>query len=71
MLKQHDMKKCADTEAEKPPTKWLVICVGLVALIVAAVKIFKVPLSNVFYVGVLLACPLVHFWMMKDGGHKH
>jgi len=20
---------------------------------------------------IILACPLMHIWMMKDGGHKH
>ncbi len=51
--------------------KWIGICLGVVALFIIAVSVFKVPASNLFVVGVLLACPLMHVWMMKSGGHKH
>lgn len=51
--------------------KWLGICFGIVVLALIAVSIFKVSMSNLFFVGVLLACPLMHLWMMKDRDHKH
>ena len=51
--------------------KWLGICLGLIALAVVAVTIFQIPVGTVFFGAVLLACPLMHIWMMKDGGHKH
>lgn len=52
-------------------TKWLWICLGVAAVAFIAISVFKVSVSNVFFVGALLACPLMHVWMMKDRGHKH
>ncbi len=51
--------------------KWLGICLGAVVLALIAISVFKVSMSNLFLVGALLACPLMHLWMMKDRGHKH
>jgi len=51
--------------------KWLGICLGLVVLALIAITVFRIPLSTVFLGAILLACPLMHLWMMKDGGHKH
>ena len=51
--------------------KWLGICLGLIAFGVGAVTIFRIPISTVFLGALLLVCPLMHIWMMKDGGHKH
>ncbi len=47
------------------------ICLALIALAVVAVTVFKVSVGTLFFAGALLLCPLMHFWMMKDGGHKH
>lgn len=52
-------------------TNWLLLCVGVIAAAFIAVKIFGVQLSNVVYFGVLLACPLMHILMMRNGGNKH
>ena len=52
-------------------SKTLLICSGLLALVVSAVALFKVSVSTVVFLGFALACPLMHIWMMKDGGHKH
>ena len=52
-------------------SKWLVICSGLVIMAFIAVTVFKVSIGNLFLVGIVLACPLMHIWMMKNGGHKH
>ena len=51
--------------------RWLWICLGVIALALIAINVFNVSVGNVFFVGALLACPLMHIWMMKDGGHKH
>lgn len=39
--------------------KTLAICVGLIALAVAAVTLFKIPTGTVFLMGALLLCPLL------------
>lgn len=51
--------------------KTLGICLALIAAAVVAVSVFKISTGTIFLAGVLLACPLLHIWMMKDGGHKH
>ena len=51
--------------------KTLWICAVVVGIAAVAVFVFKVPMGTIFFAGALLACPLVHIWMMKDGGHKH
>lgn len=48
---------------------WICVAVALMGLV--AITIFKVPIGTVMFAGALLACPLLHIWMMKDGGHKH
>ena len=55
----------------KSKTNWLLICIGVVAAIFIAVKVFGVPLTNVVYFGAIIACPLMHIVMMRNGGHKH
>ncbi|KKT74996.1 MAG: hypothetical protein UW69_C0022G0006 [Microgenomates group bacterium GW2011_GWA2_44_7] len=52
-------------------SKTIVICLGLIALAVVALTVFKVSFETLFFAGALLLCPLLHVWMMKDGGHKH
>jgi len=47
------------------------ICVGVLAVVVIAVTVFKVSINTLIFSGALLLCPLMHLWMMKDGGHKH
>jgi hypothetical protein len=51
--------------------KVLLICVSLFVLALSAIVFFKVSVSTVVFLGFALACPLMHIWMMKDGGHKH
>lgn len=51
--------------------KILSICLGLIALAVVALTVFKVSFGTLFFAGALLLCPLLHVWMMKDGRHKH
>ncbi len=52
-------------------SKWIFMCLGVAAVAFIAISVFKVSVSNVFFIGALLACPLMHVWMMKNGGHKH
>lgn len=47
------------------------ICFALIAMAIVAVTVFKLSVSIVLLSGALLACPLLHVWMMKNGGHKH
>lgn len=51
-------------------TKVLFICLAVVALAITAVTIFKVSVGSLFFIAALLACPLMHIFMMK-GMHKH
>ena len=52
--------------------KLLPICLVALAVIVIAVTVFKVSVSNILFFGIFLACPLMHVFMMKGhGGHDH
>lgn len=51
--------------------KTLGICIGLIVLAIVALTVFKLSFGTLFFAGALLLCPLLHVWMMKDGGHKH
>lgn len=52
-------------------SKLLLICLAVLGVAVIAVTVFKVSIGNLFFFGVLLACPLMHIFMMKGhGGHK-
>ncbi len=51
--------------------KMIGMCLGLIALVVIAVAVFKVPAGILLFAGALLLCPLLHVWMAKGGEHKH
>lgn len=51
--------------------KTLGICLALIAVGIIALAVFKLSFNTLFFAGILLLCPLMHIWMMKDGGHKH
>lgn len=51
--------------------KTLSICLVLLTVVFIAISIFRVPVGTLFFAGALLACPLLHLWMMKGGDHKH
>lgn len=48
--------------------KLLPICLVALAVIVIAVTVFKVSVSNILFFGIFLACPLMHIFMMKGHG---
>ena len=70
-MKNHNTTISTQTKIRKSILKWLSICLVVVVLALTAISVFKVSVDNLLFVGVLLACPLMHLWMMKSGGHKH
>ncbi len=70
-MENHSPVISSKTKVQNTTLKWLGICLGVVVVAVIAVNVFKVSVNNLLFVGVLLACPLMHFAMMRGGGHKH
>ena len=38
---------------------------------IAAILLFRVPVSSVLYFGLVLLCPLMHLFMMRTMRHDH
>lgn len=50
----------------------LALCLGVLAIAVVAISVFKVSVGNLFFYAILLACPLLHLFMMRGhGDHKN
>ncbi len=49
--------------------KWLVICGLSILGGILAYFVFKISPGNIFFYGLLLLCPLIHVFMMKDMDH--
>lgn len=52
-------------------SKTFAICLGVVVLLSLAVLVFKISFDTLILGALLLACPLLHIFMIKKGGHKH
>ena len=50
---------------------WILAGCLAMAIGVAAVFVFGVPVNNVLLVALVLACPLAHLFMMRSGMHDH
>lgn len=69
-----DKQSIAETHLEKKSfisAKNLSICLALLLVVFVAISVFRVPAGTLFWAGALLLCPLLHLFMMRDGGHKH
>lgn len=51
--------------------KLLLICLAVFVVAILSVTVFKVPVGNIFYFAIILACPLMHIFMMKGHGSNH
>ncbi len=49
----------------------MILCCLIPILALAAIFLFKVPVSSVVFYGLLLLCPISHLLMMKFMGHEH
>lgn len=68
---ENHMSHESGATAQSRSVKWILLCLGLAFAVFFAITVFQVSVSNLFTVGILLACPLMHLWMMKSGNHKH
>ena len=54
---------------QKKSSMLLLFCIAMVGIAIIATTFFRVPLSTVIFYGAILACPLMHIFMMKGMTH--
>ena len=63
------MNCCNKGKQPADKSRWFLVCGLSVLALLAAVFIFKISPQNIFFYGIILACPLMHLLMMKGMGH--
>lgn len=74
MNMQEHMHEQSSTVQKGKSTLFLV-CVLLLGIAGIAITVFRIPFSTVLFYGAILACPLMHIFMMRGmthgESHKH
>lgn len=65
------LEQTTSGEKKTISTKILLICIALLAIIIVAITVLRVSPGSLLYIGLFLACPLLHVFMMQGGKHKH
>ncbi len=72
-MQEHIHKQSLAPQKGKPTL--LLICIALLGIAGIAITVFRVPFSTVLFYGAILACPLMHIFMMRGmthgESHKH
>ena len=51
---------------------WLMFIGCLIPIVgIIVIRFFDISVGNLFVVGLFLLCPLLHWGMMRAGGHTH
>jgi hypothetical protein len=65
MNKKHVLTPVLALARKRGASVMLACClIPLVAL--AAIFVFKIPVTSVIFIGILLLCPALHLWMMRN-----